>query len=113
MVGITEINYGYSRKITNIFGAGSEPCSVGYGPKDYTASITMKLEEVEGLLAIAPAKDITQIPTFSIFVAWLDSENAIKTDTLLNAKFMNYDIKTKQGDTSTDVTINILFAGLA
>ncbi len=113
IMGITEINYGYTRKVTNVYGAGSEPVSRGYGAKEYTASINIKLEEVQTLVNIAPFKDLSQIPTFQIFVAWLDTENALIKDTLMNCKFMNNEIKTKAGDTSTDVTLNICYAGLA
>lgn len=112
IVGITEINYSYSRNITNIYGAGSEPISVGYGAKTYDASITLKLEEVQNLLAIAPFKDLSQIPSFSISVSWLDTENAIKTDVLKYVKFNDYNIKTKAGDTSTDISMKLTFAGL-
>lgn len=110
--GITEINYGYTRNVQNVMGAGSEPVSVGYGAKAYTCSITMKLEEVRPLVDIAPVGDLTQIPSFAIVIAWLDSENAIITDTLTFCNFTNNEVKTKQGDTSTDVTLNINFAGV-
>ena len=113
IMGITEINYSYNRKITNVYGAGSEPVSRGYGSKEYTASITLKMEEVQTLLAIAPFQDITQIPTFTISVAWLDLENLTVLNVLRNCKFMNNEIKTKAGDTSTDVTLNICYAGIA
>lgn len=112
IMGITEINYGYTRKVTNVYGAGSEPVSRGYGAKEYTASLTMKLEEIQALVAIAPVGDLSQIPMFSIFVAWLDTENNTIVNTLQNCSFMNNDIKTKAGDTSTDVTLNIMYAGL-
>lgn len=112
MVGITEINYSYTRNIQNIYGAGSEPVSVGYGAKAYDGSITLKMEEVDNLLAIAPNKDLTQIPSFSISVSWLDTENNIKVDVLKNVKFGNYEVKTKAGDTSTDVNIKLIFAGI-
>ena len=111
-MGITEINYGYTRNVVNVYGAGSEPVTRGYGAKEYTASITMKLEEVQNLVSIAPAMDLSQIPRFTIFVAWLDTENNTITNSLLNCNFMNNDIKTKAGDTSTDVVLNICYAGL-
>ncbi len=112
ILGITEINYGYSRDIENIYGGGSEPVSRGYGSKKYEASITIKLEEAQNLVAIAPASDLSQIPTFSIAVSWLDAENLVIKNTIQNCKFMNFDIKTKQGDKSTDITLNIVYAGL-
>ena len=113
VIGITEISFSYARDIKNIYGAGSEPVSVGYGAKTYDASITLLMEEVENLISIAPNSDLTQIPTFTITVSWLDSENAIVTRKLKNVKFMNYDLKTKQGDTSTPITMKLIYAGLA
>lgn len=110
--GITEINYGYKRKMDPIYGAGSEPVSYGYGNKEYTASITIKMEEAQVILQASPNGDITQIPLFPIVVAWLDTDNLIVTNILKNCKFMNYEIKTKQNDTSTDMVMNIMFAGL-
>ncbi len=112
IVGITEINYGFTRKVENVYGAGSEPVTRGYGNKEYTASITMKLEEVQNLVAIATDGDISLIPTFNISVAWLDNQLTTITNILKNCKFTNFDIKTKQNDTSTDITLNIVFAGL-
>ena len=112
VIGITEISFSYARDIKNIYGAGSEPVSVGYGAKTYDASITLLMEEVENLISIAPNSDLTQIPTFTITVSWLDSENAIVTRKLKNVKFMNYDLKTKQGDTSTPITMKLIYAGL-
>ena len=106
------INYGYKRDGKNIYGTGSEPIGVGYGNKEYFADITMLMDEVQALVAIAPLKDLSRIPSFSIIVSWLDSENITVTDTLTNVKFMNYDLKTKQGDTSTPITLQLLWAGI-
>jgi hypothetical protein len=112
VAGITEINYEAKRNIQNIYGIGSEPVSRGYGAKEYSASITIKWEEVQALIALAPDGDITQIPTFTITVAWLDTENAIVQNTLQNVKFADNSLKTKQGDTSTDITLNLVIAGI-
>ena len=112
VMGITEINFGYSRKIVNVYGAGSEPVSRGYGQKEYDASITMKMEEVETLIAIAPNNDVTQIPAFSIVVAWLDAENINVVKVLKNCKFMDNNLKSKAGDQSTDITMKLIYAGL-
>lgn len=112
IAGITEINYGFTRKVENVYGAGSEPVTRGYGNKEYTASITMKLEEVQNLVNVASGGDITLIPTFNITVAWLDDELVTITNILRNCKFTNFDIKTKQNDTSTDITLNLVYAGL-
>lgn len=112
LAGISEINYSVTRKIENIYGAGSQPIGVGFGNVEYTASITIKLNELKTLVDIAPEGDITQLPAFSMSVTWLDTEFALISDTLLNCRFLSNDLKTKQGDTSIDVTIPMIFAGI-
>ena len=110
--GVTEINYSVTRKIENVYGSGSEPIGRGFGNVEYNASITLKLTEVKSLVNLAPLGDITQIPPFPISISWLDTDFALINDTLLNCQFLSNDIKTKQGDTSIDVTIPIIFAGI-
>lgn len=112
VVGITSIEFGLKRNVTNVMGSGSQPVSRGYGAVSYSAAITLKFEEVQTLLAVAPFGDLTQIPRFTIFIAWLDSENALVTKTLQNVNFMDNEVKTKQGDTSTDITLNLCIAGI-
>jgi hypothetical protein len=112
VIGITEINYSSTRNTQLIMGAGSEGISKGYGAKSYTASITLKLEEVQSLVAIAPFNDLTAISNFTVDVFWLDSENLIIHNKLIFCTFMNNEIKTKQGDTSTDVVLNLCIGGI-
>lgn len=116
--GITSIEYGFKREMKNVYGAGDQPVSRGYGAVVYEGSITIKMEELEPIIAIAPAAfpgggpDITRIPEFTITVAWLDSQNAVVVNTLVNCKFMAHDLKTKQGDTSTDFVIPLLIGNV-
>ena len=70
------------------------------------------MEELTPLRNIAPFGDITQIPEVTIVVSWLDAQNVIVTNTLNSVKFMNDELKTKQGDTSTDFTIDLLIGSI-
>ena len=110
--GITDINYSSKRLGKNVYGAGSQPVSRGYGAVEYAGSITIKMEEMTPLRAIAPFGDVSQIPEFTIIVAFLDSQNNIVVNTLNSVKFLTDDFKTKQGDTSIDFTIELLIGSI-
>lgn len=71
IVGITEINYSQKRKFTSNYGAGSQPITKSFGNVEYTGSITIYKEEYEALKAIALNGDITQIPMFTINIAYI------------------------------------------
>jgi hypothetical protein len=116
--GITSIDYGFKREMKNVYGAGDQPVSRGYGSVVYDGSITIKMEELEPIIAVAPpafpggGPDITRIPEFTIVVAFLDSQNTVVVNTLNNVKFMAHEFKTKQGDTSIDFVIPILIGSI-
>ena len=118
IAGITSISYGFKREMKNVYGAGDQPVSRGYGSVVYDGSITIKMEELEPIIAIAPfaftggSFDITRITEFTIIVSWLDSQNLVVVNTLNNVKFMAHELHTKQGDTSTDFTIPLLIGSI-
>lgn len=116
--GITSIDYSMKREGKNVYGAGDQPVSRGYGSVVYEGSITIKMEEMVAIRSIAPAafpgggSDITRIPEFTIVVAFLDSQNAVVVNTLNSVKFLADDFKAKQGETSLDFTIPLLIGSI-
>ena len=110
--GITSIEYASKRASKNVYGAGSQPVSRGYGAVEYTGAITIKMEEITPLRAIAPFGDITQIPNFTIVVSFLDAENVIVVNTLNNVHFLTDDFQSKQGDTSVDFKVDLLVGSI-
>lgn len=112
IIGITDINYGFTRKVTNNYGAGSQPVSRSFGNVEYTASITIYKEEYEVLKSIAVGGDITTIPKFTISVSYMNQDLPIVTEKLLNCNFVNADVKPKQNDANLPYTLNIVFAGV-
>ena len=112
IVGVNEINYSTSRAGKNVMGSGSDVIGFGFGSKEYTADISMLMDEAQGIIALAPNRDITLIEPFTCTIAWLDSDNALVVNKMLNCRFLNYEVKTKQGDTSTYLKFNMIYAGL-
>jgi hypothetical protein len=110
-VGVTEIEYKETQEKENIYGAGDEPVSRGYGKKGYEASITLPAEEVDALELIAPDGDITKIPPFPITVSFTEGSR-VKTDILQFAEFMENGRSSKTGDKTIPVKLPLIIAGI-
>lgn len=108
IVGITEIEYADMQNSQNIYGAGSMPVSRGLGSVETTGSITLKMEEVENIMSIAPGGNLRSIPEFDIIVAYIDTSKTVRKHKIRNCRFKNNNRTTKQGDTSIDVKLELL-----
>jgi hypothetical protein len=110
VVGVTSIEYGEKQNMENIYGAGRFPVSRGYGSIEPTAKITLLMEEVQAIMSVAPLGRLMDIPEFDISVAFIDSALTTVNHTLRNVRFMNNDIKSASGDTSTPVEIDLIIS---
>jgi hypothetical protein len=106
--GFTSIEYGNKRDMQNVYGAGSEPVSRVYGKNEPFAKITLTMEEVENIQAVAPLGDLTRIPEFDISVIYLDDSLATVTHKIRNVRFMNNDRKSKTGDGAIEVELELI-----
>jgi hypothetical protein len=108
VVGIVAIEYGDDQDIQNIWGAGSDPISRGYGKREPMAKITLKMEEVESIMNVAPFGRLQDIPEFDVSVVFLDSALTTVKHKIRNCRFKNNKRNTKQGDTSIDVELDLI-----
>jgi hypothetical protein len=109
IVGVTKINYKAMQAKDNVYGAGYDPVSRGYGNKTYEGSITIKREELNRLILAAPGKDITNIAPFDIPVIYADGTRVDpRTDLLKAVEFKGFDLTANQGDTSIDVQLDLV-----
>ena len=99
-IGITSIEYDVKQNMENIYAAGNSPVSRGYGKFEPTAKITLLMEEVENITAVAPNGVIQYIPEFDIIVSYLDAALVTRTHKLRKCRFMNNPRSSKTGDTS-------------
>ena len=100
IVGITKIDYKTKQKKENQYGAGYEPISRGYGNKEYEGSIEIYTDELKRIIALAPNRDLMQIPPFQIQVIFEDATGVlVTTDTLEMCEFMEEGLSVSQGDT--------------
>lgn len=110
IVGITNVSYGETQDITNIYGAGRFPVSRGYGKVEPTAKLTLLMEEISNIMTVAPAGRIQDIPEFDIVVAYLDTALFPRIHKLRNARFKmnNFDISVS--DTSIPVEVELIIS---
>lgn len=110
IAGITNIEYSDKQEMTNIYGAGRMPVSRGYGKIEPEAKITLLMEEVENIMAVAPLGRIQDIPEFDISVMYLDSALIPRKHKLRNCRFKNNARNTSQGDTSIAVELELILS---
>lgn len=116
--GITKIDYKRTLKVENIYGAGQEPVSVGYGQYTYTASIEILTEEWRKI-SLASAGNPLSLPLFNISVLFLPSSNPGGNgivipykDILYNCQFLEDGFGSSSGETSIKVTIPLNITGI-
>ena len=110
VTGVKSINYGSTRAIENLYGAGSQPIGRGSGPVEYTASIELYHEELEALQDAAPGGDITKLTT-DITISFIPANGpnlTIRTHLLKNCAFKNNGRSGSQGDMGMTFELELL-----
>lgn len=110
IVGVTSIEYEEKQGMENIYGAGRFPVSRGYGKVEPTAKITLLMEEVQAIMAVAPLGRIQDIPEFDISVIYLDSALVTVKHKLRNVRFMSNNRNSSSGDTSVPVEMDLILS---
>lgn len=110
IVGVTAIKYDETQNMTNIYGAGRRPVSRGYGQIEPTASVTLLMEEIEALQAVAPNGLLMDIPEFDIIVAFTDTALVPRIHKIRNCRFKKNSRETATGDTSIPVELELIIS---
>lgn len=107
--GISEINYEKKREKTDNYGAGSKPVSRSYGKEEFTADITLHMEEVEAITNAAPDRDLTLIGMFDVTVTFAPSLGAAPVRHMLRGcEFKNNTRAMKEGDNMFAVKLELI-----
>lgn len=110
IVGVTAIEYEEKQSMENIYGAGRFTVSRGYGKVEPTAKITLLMEEVQSIMAVAPLGRLQDIPEFDISVVYLDAALVTVKHKLRNVRFMNNPRTSASGDTSIPVELELILS---
>lgn len=88
LTGITDINYERKQEKTNLYGAGNDPVARSHGQNEYTANISLtlnQLHEIESLLAAG--QSILDIAPFDVLCAYTVNGTKIIKDKILECEF--------------------------
>ena len=109
VTGVRAIEYGESRAVENIYGAGAYPVGRGYGNIEASAKITLLMSEVTAISAAAPNHRLDDIAPFDIVVSYIPT-NGLKIihDRIRNCQFKGNSRSWKQGDTTKEVELELI-----
>lgn len=107
VIGVTNISYSKEQTIDDNYGLGQDAVSRGYGQNKYTGRISMYYDIVKRLIALAPNKDLMQIPPFDIVVTYSGANVPFTKDVLRAVNFKNIPVGIAAGDTKISVDIDL------
>ena len=107
VIGLRGVKYKISQEKEVIYGAGSEPLTIGRGNKSYEGEFTVLQSELEALTRSAgTGADIVDIPPFDIVVSYAPNDGgAIVTDVIRYAEFTENEKSMSQGDKNMEITL--------
>lgn len=108
VVGIRAIKYEEEQEKENVYGAGRNPVSRGYGRVKTTASVTLLSGTVMALKAKAPKGQLHRIAPFSITVNYQPDDQPLVTHVLKNCEFKKTPFDWKEGDMSKEIELELL-----
>lgn len=109
VIGITKIDYNEKQTKENIYGAGQQPVSRGYGNIEPSGSITLLRSEVEAIREAAPAGRLCDIAAFDIIVAHIPLNGGrIITHRLLSCEFTEDANSLSQGDVKNETAFPLI-----
>ncbi|KIO75952.1 hypothetical protein TH53_17985 [Pedobacter lusitanus] len=108
LTGIRAIKYEEAMEKENIYGAGRNPVSRGYGRISTTASITLLAGTVFSLKSGAPKGQLHRIAPFSITVNYQPEAGPLITHVLKNCEFKKNTFDWKEGDMSKEVELELI-----
>lgn len=110
IVGIRAVKYEEEQEKENIYGAGRNPVSRGYGRVKTTGSITLLSATVFAMQAVAPNRKLHNIAPFPIVVLYQPEAGAIVTHTLKNCEFKKTSFDWKEGDLSKEIELELVIS---
>lgn len=110
VVGIRAIKYEEEQEKENIYGAGRNPVSRGYGRVKTTGSITLLMATVLAMQAIAPKGKLHNIAPFPILVCYQPETGPLVKHVLKNCEFKKTSFDWKEGDMSKEIELDLVIS---
>lgn len=104
---VTSINYDEEQEVELQYGAGNQPVGYAKGNITYSGNITLKVDVLENLAAIAPNRRIQDIPLFTIVVKY-QAGGKLYLHKLKACQFKNNGREASQNDKGLQKQIDLL-----
>jgi len=111
-IGVTSIDYGDMQKMTPNFSTGQHMTSVGFGEVTPDAKITMTLELIQAIQAIAPGGKIQNIPFFNIGLNFLPEGGILVRHSLKKCKFKGRRVASATGNSQIEEVLELFVADI-
>ncbi|PDS26473.1 hypothetical protein [Flavobacterium branchiophilum] len=110
ITGIRAIKYEEDQEKENIYGAGRNPVSRGYGRVKTTGSITLLSATVFAMQAVAPKGKLHNIAPFPIVVSYQPETGPIVKHILKNCEFKKTTFDWKEGDLHKEIELELVIS---
>lgn len=113
-IELQEISYGDEQELEAIYRKGGKIAGYGTGNQKNSVKLTMLREDYNEMVRVIKSKGYKSFYKYmvpKIVVSYADDGAPTTTDVLTNVKFSKRDLKTAQGDKSTNVQLDGLAVG--
>lgn len=110
VLGIRAIKYEEEQEKENVYGAGRNPVSRGYGRVKTTGSITLLATTVFAMQNAAPEGKLHKVAPFPIVVLFQPQVGPIVKRVLKNCEFKKTTFDWKEGDMSKEVELELVIS---
>ena len=110
VIGSKAVSYSETQEKQNNFGSGNRPVSRGRGRIEAEASVTLHMEEVIAIQAIAPGRNLAKKRPFDIIVSYIDDSGNAVTDKLRNCEFLGNSREVSEGDMEIEVELELIIS---
>lgn len=111
-IGVTAINYSDPQEMTPNFSTGQKMTSMGIGTVNPQASISMTLELIQAIQALAPGGRIQNIGFFNIGVNYLPEGAIPVRHSLKQCKFKGRNVQSQTGNSQIVEEIQLFVADI-
>ncbi len=94
----------------NVYGAGRNPVSRGYGRVKSTASLGLLSGTVMALQAKAPKGQLHRIAPFPVIVSYQPDSGPLVTKVIKNCEFKKTEFDWKEGDMSKSIELELIIS---
>lgn len=110
---VTKINYEETQDMKDVLGAGNRVVARIHGAFSTEVSISILMNEVENIQAVAPLGKLQAIPEFPIVISYVDPSLPPRTHTLNNCRFMNNGRSSERGGGEIEVEFKIICSDIS